>query len=64
MNKLLTIVLDIIKEIHEKGVVLRYVEAAAGGNEINSQEKAKAKSAYRQIENNGNAEGLRFLKEL
>ena len=48
----------------QKGVVMKYVVAAASGNEINSQEKAKAKSAYRQIENNGNAEGLRFLKEL
>ncbi|WP_022768723.1 DUF4153 domain-containing protein [Butyrivibrio sp. NC2007] len=48
----------------QKAVVMKYVVAAAGGNEINSQEKAKAKSAYRQIENNGNAEGLRFLKEL
>lgn len=48
----------------QKGVVMKYVVAAANGNEINSQEKAKAKSAYRQIENNGNAEGLRFLKEL
>ncbi|WP_026520790.1 DUF4153 domain-containing protein [Butyrivibrio sp. VCB2001] len=48
----------------QKGVVMKYVVETASGNEINSQEKAKAKSAYRQIENNGNAEGLRFLKEL
>ena len=48
----------------QKAVVMKYVVEAASGNEINSQEKAKAKSAYRQIENNGNAEGSRFLKEL
>lgn len=48
----------------QKAVVMKYVMEAASGNEINSQEKAKAKSAYRQIENNGNAEGSRFLKEL
>ena len=48
----------------QKGVVMKYVVAAASGNEINSQEKAKAKSAYRQIVNNGNAEGMRFIKEL
>ena len=48
----------------QKAVVMKYIVAAAGGNEISSQEKARAKSAYRQIANNGNAEGAHFLKEL
>ncbi len=48
----------------QKGVVLSYIEAAVGGKATTSQENAKARSAYRQIVNNGNAEGTHFVKEL
>ena len=48
----------------QKGVVLSYIEGAVSGKDATSQEKAKARSSYRQIVNSGNAEGARFVKEL
>ena len=47
----------------QKGVVLAYMESFVKG-EDSSKDKARARSAYRQIVNSGNAEGIRFLKEL
>ena len=48
----------------QKGIVEAYVKELTEGQEISSQEKAKARSAFSQIQGHGDIEGSLFIEKL